>query len=642
MRRIMAAAVVLLAASLPVRGATAQDSEGSTDLETVVLFIIDLSGSMNEDFGDGRTKLEVAKAAFKEAFERAPDDAKIGLRVYGDQLESQAPAARQDNCEKDTRLAVPIDSGNRDQVLKAVDGFEASGDTPIGLALQKTAEDDIPEEALATVVLFSDGRDECWDADLNGDPSVGPSWGPDPCEVAKSVAGAGVDLRIDKIDTIGFQAGDAEEQLRCIADSTGGRFTPIETEEDARDILPDVVATGTARPAVHLCPDSAIEGTPSADGAPDLERIEPGETSRCYTDTIGMNEERWYRIEDYGPGAGDTTVTFFSLPAVEGTTMELRMEPGPNENISSGLTETAQNENLLDPSDSMRCGGCHVVGSEETHTLYWVAALRSDDPKAEGTFELELLVEGDAWGGPASGCLEGMTCWYEAQIGAAEARLDELRQQLEGDEDTQALQSEVDELEAELASLTAKKQALSEGGSGGTNWLLPALLALVALGAGGVWFFQSRRGQSQPAAAGATTSASSGVIGTIDLGPSGTATASTPGAGDAGLPGEPLGEPTDLSAPGGREDVTEVPTAGSEPSGAEAPNAGREVHHGPQRSKDFADASGREVPPAVPGPDASGPVGGSKPAGWYGDPDAPDVLRWWDGNAWTDHTQRKG
>src|ERR1039458_5641623 len=27
------------------------------------------------------------------------------------------------------------------------------------------------------------------------------------------------------------------------------------------------------------------------------------------------------------------------------------------------------------------------------------------------------------------------------------------------------------------------------------------------------------------------------------------------------------------------------------------------------------------------------------PAGWYPDPQIPDAVRWWDGRAWTSHTQ---
>ena len=106
-----------------------------------------------------------------------------------------------------------------------VAGFVARGDTPIALALEQAVAD-IPDGTLADIVLFSDGRDECWDADLNGDAAAGPSFGRDPCEVAREIGGQ-AHLKIQKIDTISFQAESAEEQLRCIAEETGGKSFPV-------------------------------------------------------------------------------------------------------------------------------------------------------------------------------------------------------------------------------------------------------------------------------------------------------------------------------------------------------------------------------------------------------------------------------
>ena len=76
------------------------------------------------------------------------------------------------------------------------------GDTPIGLALQR-ASTDIPAGSTGTIVLFSDGRDECFDADLDGDPASGPSYGQDPCEIAKTITGG--DAAVDRVVTVGFR-----------------------------------------------------------------------------------------------------------------------------------------------------------------------------------------------------------------------------------------------------------------------------------------------------------------------------------------------------------------------------------------------------------------------------------------------------
>ena len=59
-------AVMLL---LPLLGAFANPAQAqNSNPNEVVIFVLDLSGSMNEPFDDERTKLDVAKAAFIEAF----------------------------------------------------------------------------------------------------------------------------------------------------------------------------------------------------------------------------------------------------------------------------------------------------------------------------------------------------------------------------------------------------------------------------------------------------------------------------------------------------------------------------------------------------------------------------------------------
>jgi hypothetical protein len=524
-------------------------------------------------------------------------------------------------------VAVPVGQGTGDAIVSQIDGFRAEGDTPIGLALQRMAQDDVPAGALATVVLFSDGRDECYDADLDGDPAVGPSWGPDPCQVARDVAGAGVDLRIERIDTIGFQAADAEAQLRCIAGSTGGTYTPVETEDDL-DQIGDVLER-PMRESVRLGGDP-IEGSPTADGAPELERIAPGQPDRRYTDTIGVNEERWYQVADYGPGGGDTTATFFNLPAEEGITLEIRMEPGEGENISGPLEETVDHQNLLAPSSSIRCPGCHIQ-DDDSHALYWVVALRSDNPAVQGTFDLELLLEGEGWGGPPGGCPEGTSCWYEGQIRLAEAQMAQLQEELGGDR-TEVL-DQIDRLEAELAQLTEQRASVGSEG-GGTSWTLPIALGLLALGAGGAWMVLTRRSRTgSEAAADATASEpdDGAVIGTVDLG--------APPA-EAGSPDVAAGGPEEPAERSAVLTGSEVPTSLARPK---PPGDGREVPLAPVLDDGSRDASD-DVPdrPDVPGhgPEARRDTARTE-AGWYGDPGNPDHLRWWDGAAWTDHTQRR-
>lgn len=587
-RRLVAlSALALVLTWTSATGVQAQDNQDESsqaEPEDVVLFIVDLSGSMNEPFGDGRTKLEVAKAAFEVAFDELPD-VPVGLRVYGDQRASEPPAARQENCETDTRLVEPIGSDNRDALVNQVNGFTAQGDTPIALALQEAANNDIPEGARATIVLFSDGRDECHDADLDGDPNVGPSWGPDPCGVAGDLASAGADVRITRVNTIGFRAGDAAAQLQCIAEDTGGTYTPVETEEDARDAI---IESGTPREAERLGGEP-IEGTPAADGAPALERIAPGESNRRYTDHVKLNEERWYLAPEYGPGEGHTTATFFDLPKQERITLELRMEPGPDENISSPLVQTAEVD-LLSASDSLRCGGCYIADNE-AHQMYFVLVVRTEDEDiirehGEETFYTELLLEETAWGGQASGCFEGNVCWFESQIEAAEQRITELQQQLDGPEDLQPLQEEIAGLESELSSLRSQRDTVEEGPDETTNWLPAILLAVVTVAGAGAWAGVARRRESVPTGSGTATVEAEAVIGTLNLE---VADRPAPSSGVASRT-----DPTD--GPGDSELVTEPGGHVTEERG-QASGMERARPSGPTRAEDVAGpAPGREVP----------------------------------------------
>src|SRR5690606_40031567 len=97
-----------------------------------------------------------------------------------------------------------------------VDGLQASGFTPIGRSLQ-AAVDDLPPEGRRTVVLVSDGIDTC-----------AP---PRACDVARQIVADGVELRVE---AVGFQVdAAAAEELRCIAEATGGTYRPA---DDAADL----------------------------------------------------------------------------------------------------------------------------------------------------------------------------------------------------------------------------------------------------------------------------------------------------------------------------------------------------------------------------------------------------------------------
>ncbi|MEU2247603.1 VWA domain-containing protein [Streptomyces sp. NPDC019224] len=248
-----------------------------------LVMVLDSSGSMGDDDGTGRTRMESARAAVSTVVDGLPDGFPTGLRVYG--------ADRPRGCT-DTRLVQPVRKLDRDALKRAVEAVRPRGDTPIGLSLRKAA-DDLPKPAdgalgTRTILLVSDGEDNC------GAPA--------PCEVAEQLGGEGPGLRID---TVGFQVkGAAREQLECIAHAGNGRYY------DAPDA--DALARQLRR-AARLSADGyrlkgrRVAGAATADRAPVLG---PGQ----YLDTIGPGEKRYYAVDLDAVSTADLAATAVPQP----------------------------------------------------------------------------------------------------------------------------------------------------------------------------------------------------------------------------------------------------------------------------------------------------------------------------------------
>src|SRR5699024_5494857 len=121
---------------------------------------------------------------------------------------------------QDVRTLVEPTGLDREGLLSAIEGVQPSGYTPIGLSLQKAAAE-LPEAEMRSIVLVSDGIDECG--------------GPPPCEVAADLAQEHPELRIH---TVGFKAEqDARDEPACIAEAPGGTFADATDAETLRDEL---------------------------------------------------------------------------------------------------------------------------------------------------------------------------------------------------------------------------------------------------------------------------------------------------------------------------------------------------------------------------------------------------------------------
>lgn len=186
------------------------DPVTGSDLSLVVL--VDTSGSMSEDDGNGTVKLDGAKVAMRQFVRTLPQGTRVGLRSY------PAPG---DSCGEGLRQQ-PVGELDADALSAQINALQASGETPTAVALA-AAFDDLPRTGKRSVVLVSDGLSNC---------------GGDPCEVANQVRENGVEVTVN---AVGFRISDeGAEELRCIADATGGSFSTVEDSDSLAEALAEL------------------------------------------------------------------------------------------------------------------------------------------------------------------------------------------------------------------------------------------------------------------------------------------------------------------------------------------------------------------------------------------------------------------
>ncbi|MFC5262906.1 VWA domain-containing protein [Kribbella qitaiheensis] len=259
------AALTLLAAVLLAGlsiGPAQADPEPGDDSKLVM--VLDSSGSMKEPAGDGQTKIVAARTALTRVVNKLPENAQVGLRVYGATVFKRS----QPGACTDTQLTVPIGTGNRPQLLSAISKYKPFGETPIGYSLQQAAKD-LGPSGQRTIVLVSDGEATC---------------APEPCVVARAIAKQGIDL---KIDVVGFRVGaKARSQLQCVAREGRGDYYDADSTIDLEAGL-DRLSTRAFRP--FRLSGTPVEGGPQQEGAPVLA---PG----LYSDKFGAEKVAKYYL----------------------------------------------------------------------------------------------------------------------------------------------------------------------------------------------------------------------------------------------------------------------------------------------------------------------------------------------------------
>ncbi len=271
---LMAVAILVLALQPPI---TAQENS-----QTNTSFIIDASGSMRASLGN-ELRITTAQHAVSDLIAELPDNANVSLWAYGHRLPQDDPSA---SCQ-DIEEIIPLGQLDRDAFTSAVNSLNAIGYTPISDTLQQVATT-MPDGDRNIIVLLSDGEETC---------------NADPCAVARDLAAANIDLRVN---TIGFAVDYAtQQQLQCIADVTGGTYYAANDADSLSQSLKEASAidTGTLQlvDANGIPLRNLLFGVVGADG-----------TNRSGEGSLNLPE-------------GNYTITVETIPPFE-TTVDIQLD----------------------------------------------------------------------------------------------------------------------------------------------------------------------------------------------------------------------------------------------------------------------------------------------------------------------------
>ncbi|MFO1442099.1 VWA domain-containing protein [Bacillus sp. Bva_UNVM-123] len=183
-----------------------------------VEIILDASGSMGKKIGQ-KTMMEIAKEAIKKFAADLPEEANVGLRVYGHKG-SGSNADKAISCASN-ELVYPIQPYNEANLSAALAKFNPAGWTPLAQAIIEAEQDLAPykgEHHRNIIYLVSDGIETC---------------GGNPVAAAKSLK----DSEISPIvNIIGFAvSGKDQQQLKDVAAAAGGTYVDVRNLEQMNE-----------------------------------------------------------------------------------------------------------------------------------------------------------------------------------------------------------------------------------------------------------------------------------------------------------------------------------------------------------------------------------------------------------------------
>lgn len=183
-----------------------------------ILFIVDFSNSMNERLGNSR-KIDIALNTMKETLQMIPAQTAVGLRVYG----HRTGFTPRQSCTA-SQLISPIQQNNTVNVYARLRSVNAVGWTPITYSLKQAAFFDFKDTTTKKrIILISDGGENCDES---------------PCDFIIELMKQRDDIKIDVI-ALAIGDKDANNQLKCVALVTSGKFYTANTAAELKNSLQD-------------------------------------------------------------------------------------------------------------------------------------------------------------------------------------------------------------------------------------------------------------------------------------------------------------------------------------------------------------------------------------------------------------------
>jgi Ca-activated chloride channel family protein len=175
---------------------TAQQSQVYKPNINRVLFVLDVSGSMKEKWGE-RTKYETAKELLYkliDSVEKKNPNVEFAVRAFGYQF-----SKTEKNC-KDSKLLVSFAKNNAEKIRTALERISPQGMTPIAYSLTQAANDfPVDVRSLNSIIIITDGNENC---DGN------------PCAASQKLLDKKISLRPF---IVGLSGGESfAEKLKCI------------------------------------------------------------------------------------------------------------------------------------------------------------------------------------------------------------------------------------------------------------------------------------------------------------------------------------------------------------------------------------------------------------------------------------------